>query len=50
MNHLLPALLKSLQEKKYFGTLVLKFQDGKIVHANMDQVLKEQEIASLIKQ
>ena len=49
MNHLLPAFLKRLEEKKYFGTITLKFQDGKIVHANMDQVLKEQEIVSLIK-
>ena len=48
MNHLIQPLLKKFQEKGLFGTVTLKYQAGKVVHVNVDQALKEQEIQNIL--
>lgn len=48
MNHLVMPLHKKLEQQKYFGTLTLKYADGKVVHVNSEQALKEKEIEELI--
>lgn len=50
MNHLIPSLLKKLERRQDFGVLTIKIQNGKVIHVDYQQALKEKEIEELIKQ